>query len=132
MSSQPTISQGKALMQKARELGVPVDDLLTSDGLEIAWRVLKDFKVSINGVLVEFRKDDPIRESYRIAELQNSLCPVSSMESELWRRVTMAQASKKQPVILTLKPSLWGISIDLKELTQRALERFRMWLGKRP
>ena len=62
MSLQPVASQGRALIEKATKLGVPMDDLLTADGEEVAWTALKDFKATINGVLVEFCKGDPIRE----------------------------------------------------------------------
>jgi len=119
--------QGKALIEKARTLGVPIDDLLTTDGEEVAWRVLRDFKMSINSVLVEFRKGDPIRESYRINELRNARCPVASLEPELWQRVTAAQASKTPPEMVTLKPTFWGMGIDLKE----AGRRVRLWWQQR-
>jgi hypothetical protein len=94
MTPQPVMPQGTALIEKARALGVPTDDLLTADGEEIAWKADRDFKAPINGVLLEFHKDEPIRDWPQIIELRKGRCPVSSLESELWRRVTMAQADK--------------------------------------
>jgi hypothetical protein len=121
MSTKPTLSEGKELIKMALNLSIPIDDLLTTDGAEIAWMALKDFKVPINGVLSEFRKGDLIREWYLIDELRNSRCPVASVEPELWRRV---QISKTPPEILTLKPSCYGMSIDLKELIRRVRAHF--------
>jgi hypothetical protein len=93
MSPEAVVSQGKALIDKARALGVPMDDLLTSDGQEIAWGSLRDFKVPIDGVLVEFRKGDPIRDWHLIARLRSGRCPVASLEPELLRRVLYQTAT---------------------------------------
>jgi hypothetical protein len=128
MSLQPVASQGSALIEKATKLGVPMDDLLTADGEEVAWTALKDFKATINGVLVEFRKGDPIRERHQINELRNGRCPVASLEATLWRRVKMLpQATDTPPEMVTLKPTLWGGGIDLKELTRRVRASFPWW-----
>jgi hypothetical protein len=94
MPPQPVAPQGKALVEKARTLGIRIDDLLTADGREIAWKADKDFKAPINGVLVEFSKGDPIRDWPLIAELRKGRCPVTSLESELWQRIALAQAAK--------------------------------------
>jgi hypothetical protein len=45
--NQSDVPQGRALIGKAVDLGVPIDDLLTVDGEEIAWTVLRDFKAQI-------------------------------------------------------------------------------------
>lgn len=129
MSPQPDVSKGKELIERAHKLGIPVDDLLTADGEEIAWTALKDFKVPIKEVLVEFRKGDPIREWYLINELRNSRCPVASLEPELRRR--LAEAAKSPAEMLMLKPNLHGIGIDLNELTRRVRACFTKWQGKR-
>ena len=88
-----TVPQDKALIEKARALGVPIDGLLTADGEEIAWKADKDFNAPINGVLVEFHKGDPIRQRHLITALRNGRCPATSLESELWQRLTAAQAT---------------------------------------
>jgi hypothetical protein len=127
MTLQPGVSQGKAMIEEAKKLGVPADDLLTADGREVAWTPTTDFRITINGVLVELRKGEPIRDSYRINELRNMRCPVVSQESELWRRVTAAQASKTRPEMVALKPTYWGMGIDLME----AGRRVRSWCHRR-
>jgi hypothetical protein len=122
------------LVEKALKLGVPIDDLLTADGEEVAWTAMKDFKASINGVLVEFREGDPIREWYLINELRNGRCPVASLKSELWRRVMTAQAAnpaeekaveEKPTELLTLNPNFHGLGINLKEAARRIRRRFK-------
>jgi hypothetical protein len=127
MPPQPAVPQGKTLIEKARTLGVPIDDLLTADGEEIAWKADKDFNAPINGVLVEFHKGDPIRERNLITALRNGRCPATSLESELWQRLTAAQATKAQPDVLMLRPNFHGLGIDFNE----AGRRFRSWWRKR-
>jgi hypothetical protein len=97
MPPQPAAPQGKALIEKARMLGIPIDDLLTADGGEIALKADRDFKVSINGVLVEFHKSEPIRDWPQIVELRKDRCPVTSLEPELWQRLTAAQTTSSNP-----------------------------------
>jgi len=60
-------SEEKALREKALTLGVPI--VLGADSETIAWTALRDFKASINGVLLEFHKGDPIRDWDTINDL---------------------------------------------------------------
>jgi hypothetical protein len=132
MTTRSALSEGKELIQTALKLNIPTDDLLTIDGEEVAWTALRDFKVPINGVLIEFHKGDPVREWYLINELRNSRCPVASLEPELRRRVTYAHATKTRQEMLMLKPNFHGIGIDLKELTRRVRACFARWRGEWP
>jgi len=117
-------------IEKAQMLGVPISDLLTVDGGEIAWKADKDFRVQINGTLVEFRKDEPLRDPHLIAETRKGRCPVSSLEPEVWRRVTTVQPAKVPADIVTLKPTFMGMSIDLNELWRRVWPRAKNRLSK--
>jgi hypothetical protein len=61
-------------------IGIPIDDLLTAGGEEIALKADRDFNVQINGVLVKFHKDEPIRDWPQIVEFRKGRCPVTSLE----------------------------------------------------
>lgn len=138
MPPQPVVPQGKALIEKARTLGIPIDDLLTTDGKEIALKADRDFDVQINGVLVKFHKGERIRDWPQIVDLRKGRCPVTSLESELWHRLTLAQAtsatspnSEARP--MARRPSPRPLSppppSPKKQLTiaemQRGIERLR-------
>jgi hypothetical protein len=129
MPPEPTVSQGKMLIEKARMLGIPIDDLLTADGEEIALKADRDFSATINGVLVAFKKDQPIRDWPLIVELQKGRCPVTSRKPELWQRVTTAQGAKVQPEMFTFKPNIHGIGVDLTEVVRRVRSWWRKQRG---
>jgi hypothetical protein len=130
MPPQPVVPQGKALIEKARTLGIPIDDLLTTDGKEIALKADRDFNVQINGVLVKFHKGEPIRDGPQIVDLRKGRCPVTSLESELWQRLTTAQAAKAQPEMLMLRPNIHGIGVDLKQVARRVTSWWRKQWGR--
>ena len=132
-SRQATPSPGKAIIDNGRQLGVPMDDLLTVDGEAIAWRALKDFNVTINGTFVSFSKGEPIRDWHLINKLHAARCPVASMEFELSQRIAQAQSAKARSEVLTLKPNFHGIGIDLKEAGKswwRAVSRLADYLRR--
>jgi hypothetical protein len=118
------------LIERAKNLDVPIDDLLTADGEEIAWKADRDFHATINGVLIEIRKDEPIRDWPLIIELRKGRCPVTSLEAGLLQRLTTAQAAKAQPEVLMLKPNFHGIGVDLKQVVRRISSWWRKQRGR--
>jgi hypothetical protein len=122
-------TEDQDLIERASKCRVPVDDLMTVDGQAIAWVAQQDFRVWINGVLREFRGGDRIRDRHLIEGQRNGRCSnCASLKSEVWQRVTAAEAAKpaeKSDELLALKPGFRGVSLDLKATGRWVHRRLR-------
>ena len=75
-----------------------MEDLLTTDGKQLACEALNDFRCPIGSALVTFRKGERIREWHVISELRKdpNNPNIASTEPELQRRVLQAREHRRQ------------------------------------
>jgi len=65
------IPQGTALLAQARKLGVSMDDILTTDGQQLAYVVLSDFTYTLK-VTTTHKKGERIRDLLEIDYLRKT------------------------------------------------------------